>query len=208
MHTQWCLHSPNSLEEELFCSLEAWMFSIYVFLIIAVSIVFFSHRPTARYSFARRGAGGGGDDFTLFARRGQYVVIYILGHVLSDDRPQSVPGPCCDSQLDLDVMAGLSGCWNGCHSRAWHGVSRRRCCQPIRCPAVLFGDILNPGSFQHHCGSPVASSLVSNYAPITSPQFRLINSSGRPSTSWHLITNSSIGCLMSEPFRAFGEPHM
>lgn len=27
-----------------------------------------------------------------FARRGQYVVVFILGHVLSDDRPQTVPG--------------------------------------------------------------------------------------------------------------------
>lgn len=36
------------------------------------------------------------------------MVVFILGHVLSGDNTQSVPGPCCDSQLDLDAMAGLS----------------------------------------------------------------------------------------------------
>lgn len=124
MYTQWCLQSPNSLEEELFCLLEAWMYSFNLFLLL---------------QFCSGGRAGGGEVISpLFARRGQYVVVFILGHVLSDDRPQSVPGPCCDSQLDLDAMAGLSGCLNGCHSRAWHGVSRGLCCQPIRCPAVLF----------------------------------------------------------------------
>ena len=125
------------------------------------------------------------DDLTSFARSSQCVVVFILGYVLSEDRPQSIPGACCDSQLDLDTMAGLSGCLNGCHSRAWLGVSWRRCCQLISWPTALFRDILNPGSFSLTCGSPVASSSVSDYTPITiiSAQFRLINKSGCPLTS-------------------------
>lgn len=72
---------------------------------------------------------------------------YLYWDMCCQRTDHSVPGPCCDSQLDLDAMVGLSGCLNGCHSRAWHGVSLGWCCQLIRCSAVLFRDIFNPGSF-------------------------------------------------------------
>lgn len=87
-------------------------------------------------------------DFTSFARRGQHAVVFILGHVLSEDRPQSVPGPRCDSQLDLDAMAGPVWVLERVSQRGMaRGVTKTVLPADQVAPAVLFRDILSPGSF-------------------------------------------------------------